>query len=602
MGDFFVDFRPRQARSLDTVREQLRFMKHLNTVEVNEPSFGLVLSHTGEPELWAPYRHPADGTFVAVAGRVSLDEVHWEAAERLDGDGGLAAKAICNLYRERGDRWVEAVGGNAVILLHDPARGEVRLVTDRFGVFPAFEFLGGHAPVYASHPDVLARATGEHGALDEVSMAEFILTSTVTPPFTYYRRIHALPHGSIIAVNLGKEGGAEVGRRRSYIDLRYRGEEAIPESQLAEELAASLRRAVRRRTRKRFGRTAVALSGGLDSRAILACVEDPEQVVAFTCYDEPNREVHVAESIARALGVPFELWRRDFEYYGDNAVLGVRISGGMGTFANNHFLGMVDRLRNAGAENLLTGCYCDYLFKGLPLNRKAQRLSGREQLAPFRHQFYFTQRPRSTPLASLARERWESRVPGEYQDQASVDEVFQVEAHRSLPLCYEGDNQQRVVPQRVLGWFVPIADRELFELYCRLPYHAKLNRAVFTKAVQLLCNDRLASVPDANTGARLDASRSARQLVAGWHALRRRAAQAVGKSAADGSWPDWAGYVSHSRKLAELWNEPNPEAVDLFKRVVGAADFRSGIREYQGRDLFLMVSLLTLKLWLDHRV
>src|SRR4030095_12190034 len=123
---------------------------------------------------------------------------------------------------------------------------------------------------------------------------------------------------------------------------------------------------------------------------------------------------------------------------------GVRISGGMGTFANNHFLGVLQRLQDQGAQNLLTGCYCDYLFKGLPLNRVSHWLTGREQLGPFRHQFYFGHRLRPTPLAKEVRERVESRVPSEYQGQDSPWKVFQVEARRTFPLCYEGDNQQRV--------------------------------------------------------------------------------------------------------------------------------------------------------------
>jgi len=601
MGDFFVDFRPASCRSARPA-DQLRFSSHTRAFILDEPTFGLVVTSTDDPLLWAPFKSQVDGAFVAVAGRVALDDKVWEAGESVGGNGGLAARAIYELYRREGVHWMEQIGGNCAVLLYDAKQAEFQLVTDRCGVFPAFEFLSGDSLLYCSHPDVLAEAAGERDCLDEVSMSEFVLTSTVTPPFTYYQRIRALEPGAVATVSL-KEGGLPTRKIRRYFQLNYQPDKGRDEDDLAEELAGALRKAVRRRTLRRFGRTAVALSGGLDSRAILACIENKDLAFAFCCFDEPNRELRIAKEIARALEVPFVQWRRDFEYYGDNAEMGVRISGGMGSLANNHFLGIVERLRSEGAQNLLTGCYCDYLFKGLPLNRRAHWLTGREELAPFRHQFYFSHRLRPTPLARQARERWESRVPLEFQAQASESDVFEVEARRTFPLCYEGDNQQRVVPQRVSGWYLPVADRDVLHVYRKLPYHYKLNRSVFLKAVLLLCDGRVAAIPDANTGACPGASATARFLSTNWLALKRKAATGLRRTlSSDGSWPDWHHYVGHSRKLEELWKRPNDDAFGFFERVLGDGGARREMAAYQGRDVFLLVSLLTMKLWLEQRV
>ena len=204
--------------------------------------------------------------------------------------------------------------------------------------------------------------------------------------------------------------------KRRYFEFAYRGDSSVPEGDLASQLAAALRRAVERRTLPRLGRSAVALSGGLDSRVILASTLDAEQAFAFSCFDEPNRELRTAERIARTLSVPFLPLQRGPDYYAEHAERGVRISGGMGSLANNHFLGVIPRLKHEGMENLLTGCYCDYLFKGLPLNRRSHWLTRHEELAPFRQQFYFDHFAASTVLAERAPpERWESRVPRKWQ-------------------------------------------------------------------------------------------------------------------------------------------------------------------------------------------
>jgi asparagine synthase (glutamine-hydrolysing) len=341
------------------------------------------------------------------------------------------------------------------------------------------------------------------------------------------------------------------------------------------------------------------LSGGLDSRAVLACVENKDQTFAFCCYNEPNRELAVAEAIACSLKIPFFAWQRPFEYYGDTAEMGVRISGGMGTFANNHFLGTVGHLRREGAQNLLTGCYCDYLFKGLPLNCKKHWLTGREELGPFKHDFYFGHHPSSSPFSAKIQRRLESRVPAEYQAQESDAAVFEVEARRTFPFFSEGDNQQRLVPQRVTGWYLPMADRDILEVYRKIPWRYKLNRSVYSKAVRKLCGGPLARIPDANTGVRPGASALAETLSNNWIRLRRKLQHHKQSIGTDGSWPDWQYYVCHSATLRALWKRPNSQATDIFRSVLGADAVRPDTADYLNGEVFLLVPMLSLKLWLE---
>src|SRR6185369_2441042 len=112
--------------------------------------------------------------------------------------------------------------------------------------------------------------------------------------------------------------------------------------------------------------------------------------------------------------------------------------------------------------------------KGLPLNRGTHWLTGRETLAPYRNSFYFDHTASSTQLASAATQRMADRVPSEEQRQHSESSVLRLEARRTFPLFYEGDNQQRLVPQRLTGWCPPFVDRDVLEVYRRIPYKFKL--------------------------------------------------------------------------------------------------------------------------------
>jgi asparagine synthase (glutamine-hydrolysing) len=596
VSDFLLDFRPQGRRALRRVAEALRFADDTKAVVIDRAAFGVVITQTGDSALWAPYC-AATGSFVTVAGRPVFDDVEWDGARTVEGNGGLAAKIIYSRVQALGVAALENVNGNCGVIVYDAPGQLVHLVTDACGVFPTFEVEAPEGWLYGSHPDVLAATANERHRLDETSLAEFILSGTVTPPYSYYDRIRAADSGTIFTLDVSGHRSRRPAKRR-YFEFSYRGDISVPEEDLASQLAAALRRAVQRRTLPRLGPTAVALSGGLDSRVVLACSVDKERTFAFCCYDEPNRELRTAETIARSLSARFLPLQRGIDYYADHAERGVRISGGMGNFANNHFLGVIPRLKDEGMENLLTGCYCDYLFKALPLNRRVHWFTQREALAPFRHQFYFDHISASTALAGRARERLESRIPRQLQKQDSSSAVFQVEARRTFPLCYEGDNQQRLVPQRTTGWCPPCVDRDLMDVYCRLPYNFKLNRSVFRKAVVALAPG-LRAVPDSNTGAPPDAFPAREWL--GTHQLRlqRTWRRLSGSKANEGSWPVWQQYLTQSRKLDDLWKRPNPDAMDLFRRVLGTSELSDDVESLKRERPFLFVGLLTVKLWLD---
>jgi len=566
-------------------------------VVIDRPEFGLVVSQTGNPAIWAPYCAES-GSLAAFAGRPVFDESDWLAARLDSGAGGWAAKIATRRLDEEGEPSVERLNGNSALVALDGTRHILYLVTDCCGVFPSFHADTAEGPVYGSHPDVVAQEAGENRRFDDISLAEFILSGTVTPPNTFYERVRALDSATVLRFDLRNARIAPPSRRR-YFTFEYRGDNGTTEQELANNLAGALIGAVRRRTNPLLGPVAVALSGGLDSRIVLGCSANPDHTIAFNCFDRPNRELRAAGTIAKSLATRFLPVQRDEDYYGVHAECGVRISGGMGSLANNHFLGAIPRLKAEGIETMLTGCYCDYLFKALPLNKRSHWLTRRESLGSFRHQFYFDHFGADTVLAARARERMGARVPADLQKRNDPAAVFQIEALRTFPLCYEGDNQQRLVPQRTMGWCPPFVDRDVIDVYCRLPYTLKFNRSMFRKTVTAI-SPRLGEITDANTGASPGSSAAWEWVRSTQLRLGRAAKRLAGVPVNEESWPEWKVYLEHSHTLADQWKRPNPIAADLYHRVLGRwsdNDFETAKRQQP----FLFLGLLTVKLWLDQR-
>ena len=91
---------------------------------------------------------------------------------------------------------------------------------------------------------------------------------------------------------------------------------------------------------------------------------------AITLYSEDNHELKVTKSIAETLDVNHILIKRDKDYYLDSFDSSIRINGGRSLPIDDHFYNLNKDLNIKKYDSILTGCYADWIFKGIALNRK----------------------------------------------------------------------------------------------------------------------------------------------------------------------------------------------------------------------------------------
>jgi asparagine synthase (glutamine-hydrolysing) len=603
MGDFLIDFREPSRRRAGEAGAFLRFFPDMAVTRVEEAAFSLVHTSAEDPVLWAPARSADQGVFAAATGRIALDEPEWEAARRLPGEGGVAARRIIQAYQQGGADAVGQLNGHFTIVIFDRLASRVEIITDRWGLAPCFRHEAEAAPVLSSHPDALAEATGEGRDFDQTSLAEFALTSRVSAPFSYYRRIHSLPVASVLTVD-AVDAGDGVPRcqpLRSYFAFQYDPQPVEKTEEVAEELAEALRRAAFRRSLPMFGRTALALSGGLDSRTLLCATPRPGDVLTFCCHDVENEEFRIARGIAEVVGAEFLPLRRSPEFYAENAWQGVKISGGMGSLASNHFLGFREELRGLGVGSLLTGCYWDYLFKGLGFNKQVNRWTTMESAGPFGFSYYARHDGSPTQLAAAVRQRLEHEFPAALRTSRSEATLAEIEHRRLFPLFYEEDNISRSVPQRVLPWYIPFADNAVMTARLKMGSAMKLNRRVMIQVTQRVCGPRVTGIPDANTGVKIGAPVWQEAMSSHVKRVRNRLGRLRATRATSGSWLNWGYYIGHSPALRELWETPVPEAETLFDAILGPDRWHRDPDAYSGSSVALFLRLLTLKIWLSQR-
>lgn len=201
----------------------------------------------------------------------------------------------------------------------------VCVLTDPMGVCAVYV---GRAPsagprAIGTYIDGVAKVAGRFEHTDPVSLAEMLVYNHVTFPFTTREGVFELDPASVSDLS--------VDRSEPDVDSRCLWEPVEPdrfssEAELTDELVAALHQSGRDIV-EGVARPAVTLSGGRDSRAMLAALPEGVCSGAITYMTRENRETDVAGRVAAAAGVPQVFARRDDNFYPNLMPRTVRLIG-----------------------------------------------------------------------------------------------------------------------------------------------------------------------------------------------------------------------------------------------------------------------------------
>ena len=605
MSGFLLNLRPHQPVAVAEVADDLSFVEGSWAEAVSGDGGTLVQVRSDREDLWRPAVDPETGTTVALAGRIALSEAEWQQAKALPYSGGLAARHILQAFLADKSGFAATLSGAFGVVVSEPKRQTLHVATDRMGFFPLYQWKTSGPPMVATHPDVLAAHTGESHELDRLSMAEVLATGSVSHPHTYYHDIEVMDPGSVYTWT--SDGSHQ---KRVYWTPSYKGEGRGGVKELGAELERALRGAVQRRTLPSLGASGVLLSGGADSRAVLYAACQPEAVTSITFYDQPNAEFETARRLAERVGSEHVGLQRDFEHYGLGARKAARVTGGMWNLLDAHYTEFIPQLRSLGLDNLLTGCYADYLFKGLTSNRTYKTLFGKNlplyDFAPFSLRWYAPHSSMTESWKEPVRERMRAAYDGLDLEDESDAGRWAIELRRMRPVAREADTAGRLLLQRTLPWDPLFADTELIELYERVPPSLKLNGQVWENAVGRICRTG-GDITNNNSLSRIGASQFEKTLRFLYGVAYRKAfgrdvdGSPLDGSATRGSWPDFNHYIRHSKVVPELWSDPSPETRDVLADVVGVDPWSRPMGEWAKLGSLRFLRLVTLKVWLDQR-
>ncbi|MFQ5590084.1 MAG: asparagine synthase-related protein [Phycisphaerae bacterium] len=236
--------------------------------------------------------------------------------------------------------------GPFAAVIWDEQHGHLELITDRHGMYPIYLASCGPGWIFAGQLKAILAVRQVPLTLNPVAVALMLSIGELVDDITLLDAVHLAPAASKMTL---RPGGSDV---TCYWHYAFHQLETDFNA-TARRLGHSLRAAVERICSD-TSRVGVPLSGGLDSRVLLAATPRPTQTPSFTWGSSGCRDLAYAADIARAVGSRHQGLVFDGGYLKELAPLGTWITEGQLPCTDFHVLPFVD----------LVGRSCDIILNG----------------------------------------------------------------------------------------------------------------------------------------------------------------------------------------------------------------------------------------------
>jgi asparagine synthase (glutamine-hydrolysing) len=455
-----------------------------------------------------------DGGLVWVWGEVY--SVTDPGGGRKQVDPFRTAQVCASQYDEHGMGFVDRLDGEFIGLLYDPNDGTATFFVDRCGARPLYYAVGDEGLAFSTNIQTVPDVPGVTPTFAEPYLAEYLYSRRVRGTKTPIEGVSQIAPGTLLTYEIGSTAVDE----QQYWEPRYQPVDK-PLSYFTRELAERLNKAVADRTPETDGDYGLLLSGGSDSRTVLAA--GGSSLDSYHMGDGWNREARAAKQAADAAGSRFELLERGIDYHSTVLERAAPIMEFIGPFHSGHMLGYAETLSRTDA--LLTGLYCDVLFGSwsvpqlelsLPFGVKLWPPFARVPSTPTEYvtdqaaddmrrqpSFLRTTSFEEIQTANIAERRGRIRDHGIEYESVETLALSQYYYPITNGIGFDLFGALQITPTRN-----PFLDRRLIDLHLSMPLNYRLRNEPIHGAIKLL-DSSLAAIPHASTGVPLNYPKAA---------------------------------------------------------------------------------------------
>jgi asparagine synthase (glutamine-hydrolysing) len=213
---------------------------------------------------------------------------------------------LVHLYEEQGDQFFEKLNGLFSGLLIDKRQKKAFLFNDRYGLERIYYYEADGEVYFASEAKALLKILPELRTFDEEGVAQYLAFGCTLGSRTLFRDVRLLPGASAWSFEGGKCHKATYFSPES-----WEAQSQLSIEEYESEFQETFRRILPRYTEAE-GEVGISLTGGLDTRMIMACL--PPAKSTYTCYTFAGEngltlDARLASTIAGSLGLDHHVLR-----------------------------------------------------------------------------------------------------------------------------------------------------------------------------------------------------------------------------------------------------------------------------------------------------
>jgi len=210
------------------------------------------------------------------------------------------ASYLVHLYEEMGDKFFGDLNGCFSGVLIDQQKGKSFLFNDRFGMHRVFIHHGKDGFFFSSEAKALLAVLPETREFDPKGLCELMTCGCTLGEHTFFKGIEILPGGSLLEFANGR-----LLRKTRYFDrMVWEEQTRLSETEFISRFTEMLPRVTQKYISSREP-VGMSLTGGLDSRMLLACLDITQGSLPCYTFGSMYRDtfdVKVARRVAKECG------------------------------------------------------------------------------------------------------------------------------------------------------------------------------------------------------------------------------------------------------------------------------------------------------------
>jgi asparagine synthase (glutamine-hydrolysing) len=406
---------------------------------------------------------------------------------------GNDAEFCLHSYEEKGTKFINELNGNFVLAIQDFKNAKIIIANDRIAFRTHYYASFDKTFIFAPEPKAILKYPGFKKELNEEAVAEFFAIGENWGEKTFFKGINVMGPATIITIS-----GSGV-TKENYWRLTYEPDYERSEDQFVDDLIRTLRNAVKIRMKDplRYG---VSLSGGLDSRTVIAAMpqEQRARLTACTFGQDNCDEIKCARKAAKKAKVKehIVLDVKPEEIVND-AEMDVRITDGRLLLAMA-FVHEKYKKYGEKVDVMLDGYALDLTLGGFHLTKEKMECKTKEELRSVLWKRYSSG---TTELSNLltpdlferVKDFWPATFESEFSGTISKHPgniAHELSMRTHVTWMHIGD----VAPRAYLEISHPTSDPEFVDVWRRVPPEIRINHYLYRKFLKKL-SPEMASVP-----------------------------------------------------------------------------------------------------------